>query len=118
MILATVVVQDPGWQFAFWRGRSAIQRGLQRFLFTSGYEIMLVGTPSTVSTDGDLAFANGLDSIYGVNHYLCMFHLKQNLARNCRKLVANYDAFEQEFIRLTSIRDVTLHLSLHVSCVS
>ncbi|KAI3647122.1 hypothetical protein MP228_007343 [Amoeboaphelidium protococcarum] len=106
MILATVVLQDKDGRLRF--GGAALlskedSASFSSFIFwlreKAGWN------PSTVYTDGDLALASVLDSISEVNHYLCMFHLKQNLSRNCRKLVSDYDAFEREFMRLASIRD-------------
>ncbi|KAI3641376.1 hypothetical protein MIR68_000506 [Amoeboaphelidium protococcarum] len=107
MILAIVVVQDQDGRLRF--GGAALlskedSASFSAFIFWMREKADW--NPSTVFTDGDLALANVLDSISGVNHYLCMFHLRQNLARHCRKLVANYYAFEHEFIRLSHIRDV------------
>ncbi|KAI3648518.1 hypothetical protein MP228_006372 [Amoeboaphelidium protococcarum] len=71
----------------------------------SGYVNKACLNPSTMFTNGSLALAKCPGFYIGVNRYLCMFHLKENMARNCRELVANYNAVELEFICLASIVD-------------
>ena len=43
--------------------------------------------PRVIFTDGDLAFARALSTINGCRHFLCIFHMIQNIRINCIKIL-------------------------------